>query len=69
MKFLLSIFIVLFSFIASAESMTEISSKNNQEIEAVISFDKRKKKSRKQKRVNKKRKRKCKQFGHKSYAG
>ena len=69
MKFLLSIFIVLFSFIASADTMTEISAQNNQEIEAVISFDKRKKKARKQRRMNKKRKKKCKQFGRKSYAG
>jgi len=69
MKFLLSTFIVLFSFIASADTMTEFSSQNNQEIEAVISFDKRKKKARKQRRMNKKRKKKCKQFGRKSYAG
>ncbi len=69
MKLLLSIFIVLFSFISSAETMTELSPQNNQEIEAVISFDKRKKKARKQRRMNKKRKRKCKQFGSKSYAG
>ncbi len=69
MKFLLSTFIVLFSFIASAETLTEVSFLNNQKVEAILSFDKRKKKARKQRRINKKRKKKCKQFGRRSYAG
>ncbi len=69
MKFLLVTFIVFFSFIASAETATEVKNDFSKNAVSIFFHDKGKKKARKQKRMNKKRKKKCKQFGRKSYAG
>ncbi len=68
MKFILSLCLISFSFLASAETTTVSNFDNSVSIEAGYPGGPGKK-GRRNKRINKKRKKKCKQFGRRSFAG
>lgn len=67
MKLILSLFLISFSFLASAETNLTTTDKKVT-VEMSMPGD-RGKKSRRDKRVNKRRKRKCQQFGRRGFAG
>lgn len=68
MKILITLSLVFFSFLASANSEFEVTNQENASLEMYIGAD-RGKKSRKRSKTNKRRKKKCKQFGRSVYAG
>ena len=68
MKILFTLSLVLFAFIASANSNFEVTNQENSSLEMFIGGD-RGRKSKKSRKTNKRRKKKCKQFGRSVYAG
>jgi hypothetical protein len=68
MKLFVTVALVSFSFIVSANNEISLSTKSSVDTELSIGGD-RGKKTRKNRRINKKRKRKCQQFKRRGFAG
>jgi len=67
MKFIISVFLILFSLGASASDIATTDIKKDAAVEATVNFDRRS--DRKNRRKNRRRKKKCKQWGRRSFAG
>jgi hypothetical protein len=68
MKLLITVALISFSFIVSANNEISLSTKSVVDTELSIGGD-RGKKARKNRRINKKRKRKCQKFSRRGFAG